>query len=54
MATNKQCINRLQKEYKGLLKEPVPHLTAHPSPTNLLEWHFVLEGSKGSDYEGGV
>lgn len=51
---NKQCINRLQKEYKALLKEPVPHITAHPSPSNLLEWHFVLEGAKATDYEGGV
>lgn len=52
--TNKQCINRLQKEYKALLKEPVAQITAHPSPANILEWHFVLEGSKGSEYEGGV
>jgi ubiquitin-conjugating enzyme E2 J2 len=35
-------------------QEPVPHITAHPSPTNLLEWHFVLEGAQGSEYEGGV
>lgn len=53
-AHNKQCINRLQKEYRALLKEPVPHITAHPSPSNLLEWHFVLEGAKSTDYEGGV
>ncbi|PNH07543.1 Ubiquitin-conjugating enzyme E2 34 [Tetrabaena socialis] len=52
--TGKQCITRLQKEYKSLLKEPVPNITAHPSPTNLLEWHYVLEGAKGTEYEGGV
>ncbi|GFR43047.1 hypothetical protein Agub_g4053 [Astrephomene gubernaculifera] len=51
---HKQCMTRLQKEYKSLLKDPVPHITAHPSPTNLLEWHFVLEGTKGTEYEGGV
>lgn len=95
MAANKQCVTRLQKEYKSLLKvrvllclqltalccesnarpacmtrrcgrllhplpvvcgvqEPVPNITAHPSPTNLLEWHFVLEGAKGTEYDGGV
>eukprot|EP00775_Hariotina_reticulata_P003615 gene3615-3879_t len=47
------CITRLQKEYKGLVREPVPHIQAHPVPSNLLEWHFVLEGAKGTDFEGG-
>jgi ubiquitin-conjugating enzyme E2 J2 len=23
-------------------------------PSNLLEWHFVLEGAKGTDFEGGL
>ncbi|KAG1660784.1 hypothetical protein FOA52_011325 [Chlamydomonas sp. UWO 241] len=53
MAGNKACLTRLQKEYKTLLKEPVPHITAHPS-SNLLEWHYVLEGAAGTDYSGGV
>ncbi|GAX82494.1 hypothetical protein CEUSTIGMA_g9921.t1 [Chlamydomonas eustigma] len=53
MAGNKACMTRLQKEYKSLLKEPVPHVTAHPT-NNLLEWHFVLEGAQGTEYEGGV
>ncbi|KAL6761994.1 hypothetical protein V8C86DRAFT_2527320 [Haematococcus lacustris] len=51
---NKQCVARLQKEYKSLLKEPVPHITAHPSPNNLLEWHFVLEGDSTSEFKDGV
>lgn len=53
-SAQKGCITRLQKEYKGLLREPVPHIQAHPLPSNLLEWHFVLEGAKGTDFEGGV
>ena len=36
------------------LQEPVPGVVAHPFPSNLLEWHFVLEGGKGTEYEGGV
>jgi ubiquitin-conjugating enzyme E2 J2 len=32
----------------------VPHIQAHPLPNNLLEWHFVLEGAKGTDFEGGI
>jgi len=54
MSTNKACINRLQKEYKALLKEPVPHISAHPSPSSLLEWHYVLEGTPDSPYKGGI
>ncbi|PSC73263.1 ubiquitin-conjugating enzyme E2 34-like isoform B [Micractinium conductrix] len=50
---SKACVTRLQKEYRAILKEPVPHITAHPAPSNLLEWHYVLEGTKGSDFEGG-
>ena len=34
------------------MQEPVPHVTAHPTH-NMLEWHFVLEGAKGTDFEGG-
>lgn len=37
-----------------VLQEPVPHIQAHPLPNNLLEWHFVLEGAKGTDFEGGI
>lgn len=35
-------------------QEPVPHIQAHPLPNNLLEWHFVLEGAKCTDFEGGL
>ena len=33
-------------------QEPVPHVTAHPT-NNLLEWHFLLEGAKDTEFEGG-
>jgi len=36
-----------------LLREPVENVTALPSSNNLLEWHFVIEGAKGTDYEEG-
>lgn len=50
---DKGCVKRLQKEYRNITKEPVPGIDAHPSPSNILEWHYVLEGCEGSDYEGG-
>lgn len=49
----KACVKRLQKEYRALCKEPVSHVTARPSPTDILEWHYVLEGSEGTPFAGG-
>lgn len=47
------CLNRLKKEYKSLLERPVESIRAAPKPSNMLEWHYVLEGCKGSPYEQG-
>lgn len=44
---------RLQKEYRALCKEPVSHIVARPSQNNILEWHYVLEGSEGTPFAGG-
>ncbi|XP_010540108.1 PREDICTED: ubiquitin-conjugating enzyme E2 34 [Tarenaya hassleriana] len=49
----KACIKRLQKEYRALCKEPVSHVVARPSPSDILEWHYVLEGSEGTPFAGG-
>eukprot|EP00210_Caulerpa_lentillifera_P001714 g1647.t1 len=50
---DKGCYVRLQREHRSLIREPVDNVTALPSPTNLLEWHFVIEGAKNTDFEGG-
>ncbi|CAN6172867.1 unnamed protein product [Urochloa humidicola] len=49
----KGCLKRLQKEYHALCKEPPPQIVARPLPNDILEWHYVLEGSKGTPFEGG-
>ncbi|XP_057454985.1 ubiquitin-conjugating enzyme E2 34-like [Lotus japonicus] len=49
----KSCIKRLQKEYRALCKEPVSNVVARPSPSDILEWHYVLEGSEGTPFSGG-
>ncbi|XP_022724846.1 ubiquitin-conjugating enzyme E2 34-like isoform X2 [Durio zibethinus] len=33
--------------------EPVSHVVAHPFPNDILEWHYVLEGSEGTPFAGG-
>ena len=29
---------RLKQDYLRLIKDPVPYVTAHPLPSNILEW----------------
>lgn len=36
----------------SFIQNPLPMLRALPSPSNLLEWHYVLEGAPDSDYAG--
>ena len=45
---------RLRKEFLAINKDPVENITARPLETNILVWHYVLKGAKGSPYEGGT
>uniref|UniRef100_A0A2P2L903 UBC core domain-containing protein n=1 Tax=Rhizophora mucronata TaxID=61149 RepID=A0A2P2L903_RHIMU len=40
----KSCVRRLQKEYRALCKEPVSHVVARPSPSDILEWRKFSVG----------
>lgn len=44
---------RLRKEFKEIQKKPVENIRAAPKETNILEWHYVIQGPKKSCYEGG-
>ncbi|KAL1303386.1 hypothetical protein AAFC00_006779 [Neodothiora populina] len=44
---------RLTKEYKNITENPPPFITAHPSESNILEWHYILTGPPETPYEGG-
>jgi ubiquitin-conjugating enzyme E2 J2 len=50
------CVRRLTKELAALKKEPIqkPRITVAPNEKNILEMHYVIEGSEGTPYEGGV
>jgi ubiquitin-conjugating enzyme E2 J2 len=50
------CVRRLTKELTALKKDPIndPKITVAPNESNILEMHYVIEGSKGTPYEGGV
>ncbi|XP_055832873.1 ubiquitin-conjugating enzyme E2 34-like [Solanum dulcamara] len=36
------------------MQEPVSHVVARPSPNDILEWHYVLEGNEGTPFAGGL
>lgn len=48
-----QATKRLTKEYAAITKSPPPYIIAHPSETNILEWHYILTGPPETPYEGG-
>jgi len=45
--------SRLKQDYLRLKKDPVPYVVAEPLPSNILEWHYVVQGPEKSPYEGG-
>lgn len=50
------CTRRLTKELKALRKDPIrdPTMVICPNEANLLEMHYVIEGSEGTPYAGGI
>ncbi|KAK8736122.1 hypothetical protein OTU49_004833 [Cherax quadricarinatus] len=44
---------RLRADYMRIKRDPVPYVMAEPLPSNILEWHYVVEGPEQSLYEGG-
>ena len=51
--SKKGAINRLRKELKVLLKDPVPYIHVAPNEANFLLWSYLLEGPPNTPYEGG-
>ena len=50
------CTRRLTKELAALRKDPIssPKITVAPNEANILEMHYVIEGSAKTPYEGGI
>lgn len=49
------CTRRLTRELQSIQKNPIksPRILAVPNESNILEWHYVIEGSEGTPYHGG-
>lgn len=52
---NTKCpgVKRLMREALELA-EATEDYCAHPIEDNLFEWHFTIQGPKGTDFEGGI
>eukprot|EP00793_Prasinoderma_coloniale_P005863 PRCOL_00004337-RA len=50
----KIATKRLQKELKSLALDAPPGIAARPSETDILEWHYILDGPSETPYAGGV
>jgi len=50
------CTRRLTKELTALRKDPIklPKITIVPNESNILELHYIIEGSPGTPYDGGI
>lgn len=44
---------RLAREYASISTNPPPYIQAHPSESNILEWHYILTGPPATPYENG-
>lgn len=52
---NDMCTRRLTRELQSIQRSPLtnPAVQTTPLESNILEWHYVMEGSKDTPYEGG-
>ncbi|KAI1348517.1 ubiquitin-conjugating enzyme [Xylaria sp. FL0043] len=50
---SKQASKRLAREYKSISENPPPYISAHPSESNILEWHYIITGPEDTPYHGG-
>ncbi|ORY63845.1 ubiquitin-conjugating enzyme [Pseudomassariella vexata] len=50
---SKAATKRLTREYAAIGKNPPPYITAHPSESNILEWHYIITGPEETPYHGG-
>lgn len=49
---SREALSRLQKEFQGIVKEPVPNAITLPDPKNWLRWHYVIYGLEGPFFGG--
>jgi ubiquitin-conjugating enzyme E2 J2 len=44
----------LRKELLRLQKEPLPGIIAEPDESNILKWHYAIQGPSETSFQGGI
>lgn len=52
MSCTSLCIKRLQGELREIMNNPVDNITIVPTD-NILMWMYIINGAKGTAFEGG-
>ena len=47
------AVRRILADVRELARDPSDQYAAKPVDENMFEWHFVIRGPKGTDFEGG-
>lgn len=50
---SKAALSRLRRELIKINQTPIPGILTTPLETNILEWHFVIDGPEETLLEGG-
>jgi len=51
--SQKSYTSRLKQDYIRLKQDPVPYIHAEFLPSNILEWHYIIQGPADSPFKGG-
>ncbi|GBG25853.1 Ubiquitin-conjugating enzyme E2 J1 [Hondaea fermentalgiana] len=51
---NSPSIRRIMADIRELQRDPSDQYAAKPLEDNMFDWHFVIRGPVGTDFEGGV
>jgi len=50
---SRSCNKRLTREYQTISQNPPEFIVAHPSESNILEWHYIITGPPNTPYHNG-
>jgi len=51
---NNRAVRRILADVRELAREPSDQYAAKPLEDDMFDWHFVIRGPRGTDFEGGV
>jgi ubiquitin-conjugating enzyme E2 J2 len=44
---------RLSRDFRAIQKSPIPYIDTHPSPSNILDWPYLITGPPDTPFAGG-